>query len=109
MRVFRAFVLSFVLGYFAPAVDAAQMKAAQQAEDEVNDGLADDGGGVEKAKATRKARTKPIDKIAEMHGKQMEAHGQTIEVLGKVAEALGKPKKRTITTPSGKTYTSEDA
>ncbi|MCX6965440.1 MAG: hypothetical protein NTW41_08835 [Verrucomicrobia bacterium] len=26
MRVFRAFVLSLVLGYFAPAVDAAQMK-----------------------------------------------------------------------------------
>ncbi len=26
MRVFRAFVLSLVLGYFAPALDAAQMK-----------------------------------------------------------------------------------
>ncbi len=69
-------------------LDKAQMDAANAANEELNE----DGSGVQKAAAKSKARTKPIDKIAEMHGKQMEAHGKTAEALASLAKAIAAPK-----------------
>lgn len=81
------------------SLDAAQIKSAEEATDQVNDELGDDGGAVDAAKATRKARVKPIEKLTEMHGQQMAAHGETAKALAEVAKALA-ARKRIIRDPA---------
>lgn len=77
-------------------LDAAQIKASQEADEEVNGELDDSGQAADKAKAKTKKRAKPIEKLAEMHGETMKAHGETTQVIAKLVEAISKPKKSKI-------------
>lgn len=76
------------------SVDASLAKAEQAANDEIAEDLTDDGA--DKAAAKTKKRTKPIDRIAEMHG-------QTTKAIADLTAALAKPKRgRIIRGPNGR-------
>ena len=61
------------------ALDAAEIKGA-------NAGVEGDASGAEKKAGKRKPGA--IDRLAEMHTKNMEAHGQTLEMHGKTLDAI---------------------
>ena len=72
------------------SVEASEIKAEQAANEELND------TGADKAEATTKKRTKPIDKLAEMHKEQMSSHGELLKSIQEMTKAQSAPRKSKI-------------